>query len=239
MPVGTQLSVLRTMLNAECGEEMDETVSPALVARNNQVLNNQQAFLYAQHAYLKGKAVVSLQGAVGTQYYNVPGGIDFDHLEHPVFTNVSNFRYRIGYGIGQEEYNLFRSDLGVTASPVMRWQIINIGSPAVAQIELWPIPSVLQSIVYTGVLPMTAMVQDTDPCVIDDLALVLFTAAELLARKNLADGQAKAAKAKSHMDALKAAFPSKYEIFNLSGQQPRFDEFYKGNNRRPVVAVNN
>ncbi|MDE2098691.1 MAG: hypothetical protein KGL39_15665 [Patescibacteria group bacterium] len=236
MPVGTQLSVLRTMLNAECGEEMDETISPGLVASNNQLLNNQQAFLDNQHTYLRGKTVVSLAAVVGQQYYDVPAGIDFDRLEEPTFTNVSNFRYRIQYGIGQEEYNLFRSDLGVKASPVMRWQMVNI--PAL-QIELWPIPSVPQSIIYTGLLPLAPMVADTDTCVIDDLVLVLFTAAELLARKGSGDAQAKAAKAKAALDSLKASFPSKFDTFNLAGQTPHYDGFYKGNNRRPVVAVNN
>lgn len=235
MPVGTTLAVLRQMLNAECGDEMDETISPALVAPNNQKLNNQQSFLFTQHAYLRGKTVVSLPAVVGQQYYAMPAGIDFDHLEKPSFVNVANFRYRLGYGIGQEEYNIFRSDLGVTASPVMRWQMINAGSGL--QVEMWPIPSVPQSLVFTGLLPLTQMVNDSDTCVIDDLALVLFTAAEILARKGSGDAQAKAAKAKAHMDAIKAAFPIKFEVINIAGQQPRFDEFYTGNNRRPVVAT--
>lgn len=236
MPIGTQLSVLRQMLNAECGEEMDETISPARVAINNQLLNNQQSFLVNQHAYLLGKVRAQLAAVVGQQYYNLPAGIDFDRLEKPEFTNVSNFRYRIGFGIGQEEYNLFRSDLGVTASPVMRWDLVNVGGNL--QIELWPIPSVAQSIMLSGTLPLTQMVNDTDPCVIDDLVLVLFTAAEILARKQMGDAQAKAAKAQAALASLKASYPSQFEHFNLAGKLPSLADFYKGNNRRPVVATN-
>lgn len=236
MPTGTQLVQLRKMLNCEAGQEMDETISPATVAINNQLLNNQQSFLVNQHSFLLGKTVVNLQATVGQQYYVVPAGIDFDRLEQPTFTNVNNFRYRIGYGIGQEEYNLFRSDLGVRASPVMRWQFVNVNG--VLQIELWPIPSVPQTIIFTGTLPLTQMVNDTDTCVIDDLILVLFTAAELLARHGSGDFQAKAAKAKAALDSLKSTIPIQYEVWNISGVQPRFDEFYKGNNKRPTVAVN-
>lgn len=225
------------MMNAECGEEMDETISTAAVSRNNQLLNNQQAFLANQHTYLRGKTVVQLAGVVGQQYYGLPAGIDFDRVEKPVFTNVANFRYRIAYGIGQEEYNLFRSDLGVRASPVMRWQLLNVPNNGL-QIELWPIPSVAQNIIFTGLLPVTHMVLDTDTCVIDDLTLVLFTAAELLARKNQQDAQAKAAKAKAHLEALKGAFPAKFEVFNIAGETPRYRDFYYGNDRRPVVANN-
>ena len=236
MAVGTALSVLRTMLNAECGEEMDETISPARVIINNQLLNNQQAFLANLHTYLRGKAVVSLAAVVGTQYYNLPTGIDFDRLEEPVYTNITSWRYRMEYGIGQEEYNVFRSELGVKASPVMRWQLVNVSGTL--QIELWPIPSVAQSIVFTGILPITAMTTDASLCVIDDMALVLFTAAEILARKQSADAQAKGAKAKAYLDSLKASFPSKYDRFNISGAPTDYAGFRPPNSRRPVVAVN-
>ncbi len=235
MPIGTPLATLRQMLNAETGEEMDESISPARVAINNQLLNNQQAFLVNQHAYLLGKTRAQLQANAGQQYYNLPTGIDFDRLEKPEFTNVSNFRYRIGFGIGQEEYNLFRSDLGVTASPVMRWDLVNTNGQL--QIELWPIPSVAQTIMLSGTLPLAPMVTDTDACVIDDLVLVLFTAAEILARKQAGDTQAKAAKAKAALDSLKASYPSPFDHFNLMGREPSLKDFYTGNNRRPVVAV--
>lgn len=235
MPVGTQLSVLRQMLNAECGEEMDESVSPALVAVNNQLLNNQQAFLVNQHAYLRGKVRVSLAAVVGQQFYALPGGIDFDRLEKPEFTNVSNFRYRVSFGIGQDEYNIFRSDLGVRSTPVMKWDLVNTGNGF--QIEMWPIPSVAQSLELAGLLPLTQMVADGDTCVVDDLVLVLFTAAEKLARKQSGDAQAKAAKAKAALDSIRASYPSKFETFNLAGVDRVPKGFNRPNNQRPVVAV--
>jgi len=224
------------MLNAECGEEMDETISPARVAINNQLLNNQQSFLDNQHAYLRGKVRVSLAAVVGQQYYDVPAGIDMDRLEKPEFTNLSNFRYRISFGIGQEDYNIFRSDLGVKASPVMKWDLVNVAG--VLKIELWPLPSVAQTIELAGLLPLTQMVNDSDTCVIDDLILVLFTAAELLARHQSADAQAKGAKAKAALQSLKASYPSKFETFNLAGVRNLSSDFQRPNNQRPVVATN-
>ncbi len=236
MPVGTTLVTLRTMLNAECGEEMDETISPARVAINNQLLNNQQAFLDNQHAYLRGKVRVSLAAVAGTQYYALPAGIDFDRLNKPEFTNLANFRYRIAFGIGQEEYNIYRSDLGVMGSPIMKWDLVNIAG--VLKIELWPIPSVAQTIELAGLLPLTQMVNNSDTCVIDDLVLVLFTAAEILARKGSGDMAAKAAKAKAALDSLRASYPSRFETLNLAGARPSLGEFYRTNNQRPVVATN-
>lgn len=234
MPIGTKLSVLRTMLNVECGDESDETASPALIIPNNQLLNNQQTFLDNQHSFLRGKAVVNMAATVGTRYYNLPTGVDFDRLEEPVYTNLVNFRYRLEYGITQDDYNVYRSDQNVTGSPCFRWQLVNIASTI--QIELWPIPSAAQTIIFTGLLPISPMVADTDTCVIDDLALVLFTAAERLAARGSNLAQAKGAKAKAYLDTLKASFPSRYDKFNLAGSEQNY-----GMNRnvfnRPVVAV--
>ena len=223
------------MLNSEVGEEMDETISPARVGINNQLLNNQQIFLDNQHSFLRGKAVVTLPAVVGTQYYNLPAGIDFDRLEEKVYTNVVNFRYQMSYGITQDDYNIYRSDQRVIGSPCFRWQLININS--VLQIELWPIPSVAQTIYFTGLLPLVQMVADTDTCVIDDMALVLFSAAEQLARKGSGDAQAKGAKAKAYLDTLKASFPSRYDSFNMAGMEPKFNGFNRNTHGRPVVAV--
>lgn len=224
------------MLNSECGEEIDESISPARTSINNQLLNNQQAFLVNQHSYLRGKTVVQLAATVGTQYYDLPAGIDFDRLEEPVYTNVVNFRYRVNYGITQDDYNIYRSDQAVTGSPVFRWQIINIGG--VLKIELWPIPSAAQTIIFTGLLAVVPMVNDTDPCIIDDMALVLFSAAEQLARKGLPDAQAKGAKAQAYLASLKAAFPTRYDTFNIAGIEPRISGFNRNVFGRPVVAVN-
>ena len=223
------------MLNSEVGEEMDETISPARVAINNQLLNNQQAFLANQHSYLRGKTVVQMTGVPGVQYYNPPAGIDFDRIQSPVYTNVVNFRYQVMYGITQDDYNIYRSDQAVTGSPVFRWQLININGTL--QIELWPIPSVLQTIIFTGLLAVTQMVADADTCIIDDMALVLFSAAEQLARKGSGDAQAKGAKAQAYLSALKSAFPSRYDTFNIAGMEPQISGFNRNVFGRPVVAV--
>lgn len=236
MPVGTTLLTLRSMLNAEIGEEMDETISSSNVTRNNRLLSDQQLFLANQHSYLRGKVRKSVNLTAGTQYYTLPTGIDLDRPEIPAYVNMANFRYRLGFGIGQEEYNLFRSDQGVKSAPAMRWDLVN--NSGVLQIEIWPIPSVAMTLELSSVLPITAMTLDADTCVIDDLALVLFTAAELLARHQSADAPAKAAKAQAYLASLRASMPMKFEMFDISGRQPYNRGFYYGNNRRPVIATN-
>ena len=238
MAIGTQLVTLRAMLNAEIDEELDESVAPGDIANKNQKLNNQQAFLANQHTYLLGKTRVSLQLNPGQQYYTVPTGIDFDHLDKPQYTTVSTgpsgngIVYEVGFGIDQPEYAVFSTSSGMTFSPCLKWDLVNVGG--VLKIEAWPIPNTAQTLEFSGLLKVVPMVADTDPCVIDDMALVLFTAAEMLAKSQAGDAQAKLSKAQAYLASLRSGKPSKFETFNMMGKQyPYVDN----NKNRPVIAT--
>lgn len=232
MAVGTQLSVLRTMLNAEVGNELDEAIAPGGVGIDNQTLNNQQSFLASQHVFLLRKARVEVDLTIGTQFYPLPGGIDIDRVDKPGFVRIGNtFRYEVWFGIGQPEYNAFDSARGITGSPVRRWDLVDVAG--VRKLEVWPVPNAEQTLMLSGTLPVTPMVADTDTCVIDDLLIVLFTAAERLMRNSSPDAQAKLAKANSLLASLRGSAPSRYDSFNISGAGRRYNEETK----RPVVGV--
>ena len=321
MPIGTPLATLRQMLNVEVGEEANEAISPARISINNRLLNNQQAFLYGQHAYIRGKTRVSLPLTVGQQFTPITtlvNGtplnelIDFDRPETTEFINYSNFRYRLDFGIGQLNYNVYNAAYGPAGVPCMAWDIVNtqtaVADPAAnypgsvspvlsytvipggtyqwipglnevsltvngvvytaqdtfsvpagvttatatgtalgaaftgqlntigPQIEMWPIPAIAQTLELAGTLPINQMEVDTDTCVIDDLLLVLFTAAEILARAGVGDAQAKAAKAKAHLDSIRSSYPFKFDTFNISGGS-RWVKGFDNGRGRPVIAV--
>lgn len=233
MAVGTTLLNLRKMLNAEIEDELDETISNSGVAWKNQILNNQQFFLANQHTYLLGKTRVSLPLSPGTQYYDVPGGIDMAHLDKPQYVVSSNWRFEVSFGILTIDYNIFNPELGATSIPILKWDLVNTGDGL--QIQVWPIPSVAQTLEFSGLLLITPMASDSDTCVIDDLALVYFTAAEILAKRGAGDAQAKLAKAQAYLSSIRAGKPSRYETFNIAGDDwgRRVNTDYK----RPVVAV--
>ncbi len=137
------------------------------------------------------------------------------------------------FGINTDDYNIFNPDLNVTATPIMKWDQVNVNG--VLQIQIWPISNTQQTLEFSGLLPITQMVSDTDTCVIDDMALVLFTAAEILAKRQSGDAQAKLAKATSYVASIRAGKPSRYETFVISG-----DDWGRRSNtdyKRPVVAV--
>lgn len=238
MATGTQLIQLRKLLNAEIDDELDESISTGDIAIKNQKLNNQQAFLANQHNYLLGKTRVTLQLQPGQRFYNVPSGIDFDHLDKPQYTTVAGgpgnngIVYEVYFGIDQPEYAVFPTNVGQSFSPCLRWDLVNVNG--VLQIEAWPIPNAAQTLEFSGLLKVTQMVSDTDTCVIDDMAIVLFTAAEMLAKSQAADAQAKLAKAQAYLSSLRSGKPSKFETFNMMG---KLNPFVDNNKNRPVIAT--
>ena len=87
---------------------------------------------------------------------------------------------------------------------------------------------------FSGLLPITTMAQDTDTCVIDDMALVYMTAAEILAKRGAGDAQAKLAKAQAYLASIRSGKPGRYETLNISGSDWGVRH---GDYKRPVVAV--
>lgn len=232
MPVGTSLVTLRLMLNAECGSEPSEAVAPGSVALDTQLLNNQQVFLASQNAFLLRKVRAEVALVAGTQYYALPAGINIDGPDIPAYVQVgSGFRYKLEFGIGQQEYNIYDSSLGVTGSPVRRWDIVEVAG--VRRLEVWPIPADTETLKFSGQANITPMAADGDVCVIDDLLLVFFTAAEKLTRLGSADAPAKLAKANALLKSLKGQAPSRFEVFNLSGAGRHYTE----DSKRPVVGI--
>jgi hypothetical protein len=184
-----------------------------------------------------GKIRTSITINPGQRYYDPPTGIDLLHLDKPQFTVNANWRYQVSFGINTNDYNIFNSPLGVTAIPIMRWDLVNVdsGNGPQLQIEVWPISSAGQTLEFSGIMPVVPMVADSDTCVIDDLALVLFTAAEILAKRGSGDAGAKLTKATTYLASLRSGKPSRFESFNISGDDwgRRTNTDYK----RPVVAV--
>jgi hypothetical protein len=216
MPVGTTLLTLRQMLRAEIGENLDETASPANVTLHNRLLSTKQSWLANQHAYLLSKVRKEVALTAGTRLYTLPTGIDLDRLDQPAYTKLGNFRFWMEFGIRQEHYNAFDPTLDMRCDPVIRWDIIN--DAGTRKLEVWPIPASNQTMIIEGMGVPSTMTANGDLCVVDDLVLVLFTAAEILTRDKQADAQAKLSLAQAALNSLKASRPSEFETFSLSGR---------------------
>ena len=80
--------------------------------------------------------------------------------------------------------------------PIQHWDIREDDEASAERIEVWPVPSAEDTFWITGKRNLTAFTADSDTCDLDDQLLVMTAAAELLARSDKKDGEAKAAAAK-------------------------------------------
>src|SRR6185369_5456001 len=88
------------------------------------------------------------------------------------------------YGIAMGERNAYGPE--VQADPIQRWQMVGD-----RQYEVWPTPASDRKAVIECYLSIRPMVADGDRCTLDGTMLVLFAAAEWLARNKVPDAPAK------------------------------------------------
>lgn len=143
----------------------------------------------------------------GARYYAYPTDLPFDNITHTWL--VWNTLYgALTYGIGPDEFALFNSNTGFTSWPAQRWMHHSDDNT----FELWPVPSEAPPATATsqaalvrlrGTRQIPLMVADADMCVLPSTAIVLYAAAELLARENAADASMKLQKAGEYVRRLK------------------------------------
>lgn len=225
------------MFKAECGIELDTSISTAEDARIKRLLSNTQKWLCGQHLFLLGKTSKDIQLAAGTRHYTFPTtDLDIDRLEKRAVVKLGPaeppLRYDAHFGITQEHYTAWDSEAGQTCDPVQRWDLVNVAG--VLKVEVWPIPETSnQKLNLTGIMPLPALSADTDVCAIDDLLIVLFAAAKYQARRGDKDASATLKQAQLHLGSLRASKPSQFERFNMAGKSRQQRE------PRPIIGVSN
>lgn len=216
MARGTTWAVMRSMFKAEIGVELNDSVASGDNARYLQLANNQISWLIGQDAWLLGKTRAEIALTTGTRYYDFPEStIDIDAVDKEAFVKKSDgYRYPIWFGIGQHQFNAYASEAR-QESPIRRWDLVN--NAGALKVEVWPLPSEAQTLMLSGIGIFTPMTGDASTCPIDDLLVVLFMAAEQLARDKAADAQAKLAKAQAQLNKLKGSRQSGYESLSMKG----------------------
>lgn len=190
---GNTLINLRLMLKGECGMNLSPGVATGEDTRFNSQLSTMQQWLWSQHQwpFLYGHddiAITPLQ-----RFYPLPPTISTDY---PTQWEVkwNNLWYDVENGIKGEQYEEVDPDLGQTLDPVMRWQNYNTPQGA-QQIEVWPMPATVQTLRVWGTRTCSTLSADQDVAVLDDLLIVLFTAAQIQAKAKQRDAQALAGRA--------------------------------------------
>lgn len=217
MSRGTRLDTIRGYLLAELGDTQ-ETNSSRDTEYNYRLSSKQKDLSLAYDwPFLEHKWDLSCTSA--TRYFNIPtsdirslsASINF---ERPVKVERSwnSFWNLVEYGISSDQYNYINSDASPIEKldPIQRWQLVTnpneTSNPD--QIEVWPPPSTTQTLRFTGQRVVQTLSSDTDKADLDDFLLVYFTAAEILALRNMPNAPIMLKKASDHLIKLRAGYPA-------------------------------
>lgn len=196
---GTTLANCRTMLKNQLGYNTQANVALATDPELSALLTDMQFWLFSQYQwpFLYTHSDVGL--VANTRYYTLPSGISLDYPTE-VETKWANLWYPVAYGIKGEQYEMVDPDLNQTLDPACRWQ-----NYSVTQFEIWPVPASVQTLRFWGTGLPVAFVADNDISSLDDELIVLFAAAEKLARAKQRDAPSKLDRAMKLFNRLKGA----------------------------------
>lgn len=201
MARGIQLQELIAKLRSATGRSQSIAVGVAELDNLKFELAAMQEFLYDEYDWPFLNVERSINIEIGQRYYDLPEDLDYDRLNcvklrrNGIYTDVER-------GITFDDFSIYDSNIGKQSAPLLKWDIRNIGGTE--QIEVWPISSEPVSLHFFGTLKLPRLTQDEDRAVLDDQLIVLYTAADMLARQKSADAKNKLDKANARLLKLRA-----------------------------------
>lgn len=226
MARGTSLTTLLVMLRAEAGHSTSVAAGVDNEAALIQKLQRTQQMLYDEYdwPFMMNEWPIHMQ--TSSRYYDFPTEVGFPGLTvvnlegtMEAWIDYSGKPILLTRGIGQEQYAQYNSNATVpqTADPVRRWDIKRSNDNR-EQIEVWPIPASNTNILWLhGKKKLRPLVAASDVCDIDDIAIVLAAASEILARQKAADAPIVKAAAAARLAQLKGRTKGGTRMINMRG----------------------
>lgn len=197
-----QFLELQTALREELGRSPDVSVGVDDLPILKRALNRVYATLYDEHDWpFLRRVFPRIQLNAGQRFYDFPTDLNIERVEvvNAWWNGLPNPVHR---GIGFEEYASFDSEADERSDPVLAWDVRDVsGTP---QIEVWPIPSANdQELQIIGIRTAPKLVNDIDLCLLDDEMVILFAAAQYLARQKSEDADVVLAQARARFQSMK------------------------------------
>jgi len=202
MARGKQLLSLIAQLRAETGRSQSVAVGVDEVENLKVILQRTQETLYEEYEWPHLRVQKTITLAAGQRYYDMPAGLNFDRIQD-VKLKYNNVYTHVERGIGFEDYSIFDSNAGTPerSFPTLKWDIRHTGSAE--QVEVWPIPNQTATLYMFGTKILGNLIQESDTAELDDRLIVLFAAAEILARQKSNDAKIKLSQAEKRLMMLR------------------------------------
>lgn len=198
MARGTSLLALRDQLKAEIGASSNVAMGVNTIEQLDNLLRRTQQRLWNDFDWTFALIERDQQLSNGTRYYTFDPDIDYDRILE-THVKYGNIWHPMDYGIGPAQYNNHDSDNSERTEPAVRWRHYENN-----QFEVWPVPTTNNQILrFKAVKKLPNLVAPTDTATLDDTLIVLYAAAEYLARTKASDAPAKLSQAQAHYNRLK------------------------------------
>jgi hypothetical protein len=229
---GQTLGELLSDLKAECG--FSQNAAHGINNRESlvQVLKRTQRRIWSDWDWMHMRVSRDMQVNAGQRYYNCPTDLPYERIDCAEVKFGGQWK-PLCFGITERQYSIFDPRTNERSWPIERWDVAEDpadtgGTPDNrGMIEVWPLPSDSGTpdapgsdqegwMRFTGIRFLRTFNADSDRCDIDGDLIVLFAAAEILARDRKEDAQAKQ-QAATQLYLRIRGNQEKNRVFNLGG----------------------
>lgn len=184
-------------LRAEAGQSLSTAQGTNVIDVLKYLLKRAQLELWTAYQWPTLMTSGDTQMVAGQYLYAYPAGFDFEAIRQSYAAPGNSTQWGpLTYGI-DETFIMPGGANSQSGDGPQFWR------PELDKIRIWPTPvSVNYWTRFRGMKPLNPFIADTDVSTLDAMALVLFTAAELLARAKAEDAANKLKKAQTHLLAV-------------------------------------
>lgn len=207
----TTFGQLVEMLEDECGISSASSRGNDNRAYLQRLIKRQYEFLCDENDWTflhigNDEATKTLQA--GEQFYDFPTAMGGANNTIKAETFYGNVWVPLIYGITPADYTAMNPATNQRADPQIKWRIYSD-----RQFEVWPMPATNGSLVrFSGRKNPEPLVSDTSRADMDDQLIVLYCAAEVLAKQNQKDADLKLAAAKARLIQMKAGYTDRTRV---------------------------
>lgn len=199
----TQLLALVAQLRAETGRNQSVAVGVSELDNLKEMLRRVQEQLYDDYPWPHLRVQRTVDLVQSGRYYDFPTDLNMDRIER-VALKYSGQYVDIERGIEFQDYTIYDSNADTPAenTPARKWDIRFTDTDE--QLEIWPIPASDDQTLYLfGTKNLAPLIEESDRAELDDRLIVLFAAAEMLARQGSKDAKAKLEQAQGRLQTLR------------------------------------
>jgi hypothetical protein len=202
MARGKQLLSLIAQLRAETGRTQNVAVGVDEVENLKVILQRTQELLYEEYEWPHLRVQRTITLANNQRYYDLPADLNFDRIQD-VKLKYNGVYVPIERGILLEDYSIYDSNASPMEKsfPTLKWDIRDTGSAE--KLEAWPVPNQAATIYLLGTKKLGDLIEESDTADLDDRLIVLFAAAEILARQKSNDAKNKLSQAERRLMMLR------------------------------------